>query len=268
MVAVGACYCFAMDLAFPHGLAASVAAPFVGSFLGLVAARHGTGRTILTGRSACDSCGRTLAIRDLVPLASWIALRGRCRHCGARIDPIQPAIEAGALIAALAAAATLPGALVWVGCGLAWWLIAIAAIDWRHLEIPDRLSLPLAIAGLAVSAIGGREMAIDSAIGAVAGFAAFAAIAWGYRRLRGRTGLGEGDARLMAAAGAWVGWQGLAAVALYGAGTALVWALVQGAVRRRLDAEAPVPFGPFLGLGIWIAWMWGAPLGVPPWTHL
>jgi leader peptidase (prepilin peptidase)/N-methyltransferase len=253
--------------ALPHWLAAAAVAPFVGSFLGLVATRHGDGRGIVAGHSRCDRCGEVLALRDLVPLLSWVALRGRCRQCGARIDAMLPLIELGALVATLVNAAVLPGAWVWVGSVLAWSLIAIAAIDWRHLEIPDRFSLPLVLAGLAVAAVDGPDRLFDAAIGASVGFTAFAIIAWVYRRLRGRAGLGDGDSRLMAAAGAWVGWQGLAAVTLYGAGAGLVWALARGAWRGHLETASPMAFGPFLGLGIWIVWLFGPVFEPPGWAH-
>lgn len=236
-------------------LVAVVVAPFVGSFLALLAGRYGSGRSVLFGRSTCDSCGRMLAARDLVPLVSWTFLRGRCRNCGARIDAATVLIELAALIGAVIASATLSGPYIWAGCILAWWLIAIAAIDAWHLEIPDWLSLPLLLLGLLVALWQGAWPAFDSAIGAACGFAAFTVIAWVYRRVRGRVGLGEGDARLLAAAGAWVGWQGLASVVLYGAVAALAYALAAGAVRSSMRPETAVPFGPFLGLGLWITWI-------------
>ncbi len=257
-----------MDIANPHGLVAILVAPFVGSFIGLVATRHGTGRGVVSGRSQCDACGRTPSVRDLVPIASWIWLRGRCRTCGARIVALQFWVEMGSLALAVVAAVVLPGVLVWAGCALAWLLIAIAAIDARHGQIPDALSLPLLAIGLGIDGLGGRLAFVDGAIGAAAGFAVFFAIAWTYRRLRGRDGLGDGDFRLAAAAGAWVGWQGLPAVVLYGAASGLAGALVMTGGLRGLDGARPIPFGPFLGLGTWIVWMWGAPFAPPPWLAL
>ena len=130
--------------------------------------------------------------------------------------------------------------------------LAVAAIiDWRQMILPDWITLPLIPLGWAMSMLQAPDLT-DRLIGAVVGFALFAGIAELYRRLRGRDGLGMGDAKLLAAAGAWVGWQDLPSVVLLGAVTALAWAL---AARR--DPERPLPFGPFLTAAFWLVWQFG-----------
>ncbi len=130
-------------------------------------------------------------------------------------------------------------------------LLVAALIDWRRMILPDWITLPLIPLGCAMAAMQEPPLT-DRLIGAVAGFAVFAGIAELYRRLRGHDGLGMGDAKLLAAAGAWVGWRDLPLVVLGGAVTALAWAL---ATRR--DPERPLPFGPFLAATFWLVWRLG-----------
>lgn len=230
-----------------------LAAPFVGSFLGLLAARLPAGRPVVTGRSACDTCGHTLGAPDLLPVLSWLVSRGRCRHCAAPLSATYPMIELLALLIALWSLAVLPGWLAWAGAGLGWALIALAAADAWHGILPDEITLPLAAAGLAVAWAVDPALIGHHAIGAGAGFTLVVIVRELYRRLRGREGMGLGDAKLMAAAGAWAGWQGLAGVLLIAAVTGLAAAVVL----RRTSLSDALPFGPFLALGIWLTWLYG-----------
>lgn len=237
------------------------AAPFVGSFLATLAFRLPRGEPVSLGRSRCPACGATLGPVDLVPLFGWVLRRGHCNYCRAPIDPAYPLIEAGALgIAAWAVLSGLPGWQPVVVCALGWALLTLAATDLRHYLLPDALTLPLIPAGLLVAGVlpGWPVGLRDAAIGAVAGFAVIWGVGWFYRRLRGRDGIGLGDAKLLAAAGAWVGWQGLASVvliaALAGIATALATAIRQG---RRLDPATRLPFGVFLALGTWLVVLYG-----------
>ena len=141
-----------------------------------------------------------------------------------------------------------------IAVGLAAPLLTAAAIDARRLILPDFLTLPLIPLGLAMAWLEPPDLA-TRAIGALSGFLTFAGIGWLYRRWRGRDGLGLGDAKLLAAAGAWVGWQGLPSVVLIAAIGGLAWALL---TRQRADQK--MPFGPFLAAGFWLVW-WLGPLG-------
>jgi len=160
-------------------------------------------------------------------------------------------------MAAWAAAVVGGGWLLPATALLGWTLLCLAVIDARHLILPDALTLPLLLLGLVVAALlpGGRL--VDHGIGAAVGFLAFAAVGAIYRRLRGRDGLGLGDAKLLAAAGAWVGWAGLPGVVLIAAALGLLATLALRMTGRGGPAEAPVPFGPWLCAAIWCTWLYG-----------
>lgn len=232
-----------------------VAAPFIGSFLATAALRSGTPQPVVWGRSACPACARLLGPLDLVPVLTWLATRGHCRHCQARVSAFYPVVEMAALTVAVWAALWFDGPRLWIACGLGWLLLLLAAIDWRYRLLPDALTLSLAIYGLFVAAVDNRV--VEAAIGAAAGLAAFAAVRWLYARIRRREGLGLGDVKLIAAAGVWVGWIGLPSVVLIASLAALAVVGI-GAVRgRRVRADDAVPFGSFLAFGCWIVWLHG-----------
>jgi leader peptidase (prepilin peptidase)/N-methyltransferase len=162
-------------------------------------------------------------------------------------------------IAALSFSALAPRTAI-ASCLLGWSMLAIAAIDARRFTIPDLLSLPAIVAGLVASGSvldpgHGQLVSVDHALGALAGGAGFWVVREGYRRLRGREGLGLGDVKLAAAAGAWTGWYDLPNVVLLAAATALSLAVAQALVRRRsLAASERIAFGAFLAPAIWIVW--------------
>lgn len=223
-------------------------APFVGSLLGVLARRLPEGRPVALDRSRCESCGHTLGIAELVPVLSYLRQRGRCRHCGARIAPAHLWIELAATAVAASALPFADGPALWADCVLGWGLLALAWIDWTHLRLPDALTLPLLLAGLAATAWLDPADTTDHATAALAGYAALRLLAIGYRRLRGREGLGGGDAKLLAAAGAWVGLAGLGPVLLVAAVTGVGAALVRGGGLR---AATVVPLGSCLAVGTW-----------------
>ncbi len=241
----------------PNIIAAIVVAPFVGSFLANAAVRIPKGETLVRGRSKCPACGAVLGPRDLVPVLSWVLQRGRCRHCGDRISPVYPAIEIAALIVAGWAATRTDGWILWASCALGWTLLVLAAIDFRTYRLPDSLTLPLAAAGLVVAFLLDRSILPDHLIGAAAGALSFAAIAVVYRRVRGREGLGLGDAKLVGAAGAWVSWTGLPGVVLWACGSAFALLLARSLRGEAITPTTRFPFGPHLCIGIWLVWLYG-----------
>ena len=240
---------------FAPAAASIVIAPFVGSFLAVVVLRRDGG--FVFGRSRCDGCRRALTPVELIPLLSYVLRRGRCRYCGARIDPLHPVLEAGALAVAVWAALVTPGWVIVVSCLLGWTLLTLAAIDWRTGLLPDALTLPLALTGLAVAWLVDRDALLGHAFGAVAGFAGFWALSEIYRRLRGRDGLGLGDAKLLAASGAWLGWEALPSVILFAAIVGLALVLVQGFRGKPVEAASRIAFGPTLAAATWIVWLYG-----------
>jgi len=240
---------------------AIVLAPFIGSFLGLVIDRLPAGRPIHWGRSTCDHCNRTLSPIALVPLVSFWLQRGRCRDCGTRLSLFYPLIELAALAVAISAAWFLTGWLLWVSLFLGWSLLVLAVIDARHKILPDPINLPLIPTGLTVITLLSPHQLTTHVIGAVLGFLSLATIAWTYRYLRGRDGLGLGDAKLFAAAGAWLGWPALPGVLLTATFCALILVLARSAIGDRLTATDEMAFGPYLALALWASWLLG-PLSV------
>lgn len=221
----------------------------IGSWLGVVIRRFGTGRDGLWNRSRCEACGTTLGVLDLVPLASFAVLRGHCRHCGARIDWMHPAIElAGLAVAVAAFSADGGGARSWADAGLGWALLAAAWIDAEHMVLPDVITLPLLVAGLGVTWWLAPGSLIDHAAAAALGYLGFRLLNAAYRAWRGRDGLGEGDAKLLAAAGAWLG-AGLLPDELLLAGViGLVAAGAMHLAGRIVAPAVKIPFGPALAL--------------------
>ncbi|MBM3927721.1 MAG: prepilin peptidase [Sphingomonadales bacterium] len=221
-----------------------------GSFIATVAVRWPA--PAVTGRSRCDGCGRTLRAFELVPILSWIVLRGRCRTCDARIGALHPAIELLGAGVGVAAGLAAPGVdAVW-GAAFGWLLLLIGAVDVVAFRIPNPFSLSLAMLGLCLG-VAGIELALrERLIGGVAGFAVLWAVAAGYRHLRGRMGLGGGDAKLFGAIGLWLGWRALPAVLLIACVIGLGWALA-----RRMRADERLPLGTLLAVGAFTMWIAG-----------
>ncbi len=231
-------------------------APIVGSFLGVLVRRLPREEGIAWDRSRCESCGRALRWYELVPLASFLVQRGRCRGCGAPIAPAHLWIELAALAVALWSVTLDDGARLWADCGLGWTLLALAWIDAETMILPDLLTLPLVLAGLGWALAIAPDALADRAIGALVGYLAFRAVELTYRRLRGRDGLGQGDAKLLAAGGAWVGWPGLGSIVLGAALGGLAAAGVLRLAGRPIEAATALPFGPFLAAAIWLVWLY------------
>lgn len=236
---------------------ALAASPLIGSFIANFVARFPTEKSVFVGRSACPHCACKLTVRDLVPLLSWLLSSGRCRHCGHPIAAFYPLIELAAIAVAIAAAAATSGWLLWATCGLGWTLLTLATLDFRHFVLPDALTLPLIPAGLAVAYL--REPAELTAhvIGALAGYLLFLLVRALYFRLRAREGLGLGDAKLLAACGAWAAWQNLPGIILVAAAAGLAAALAGRLLGRPLSLSDRMPFGTFLCFALWLDWLCG-----------
>ena len=159
-------------------------------------------------------------------------------------------------VAAVAALTCSDPATLCCGCALGWTLLALAWIDWEALFLPDVLTLPLVLAGLAATFWLQPHSLTNHAAAAALGYLLFRGVAWAYRWFRGRDGLGEGDAKLMAAAGAWVGVTALSSVLLAGAGLTLAGGLVDALQRGvRLRGATRLPFGPGLCAALWLVWL-------------
>jgi leader peptidase (prepilin peptidase)/N-methyltransferase len=209
-------------------------------------------------RSRCPKCGVEVRARDNIPLLSWLMLRGRCRGCGNRISLQYPLVElASALLAVVVLAELGPGWPAAAAIVFSWMLLAAAVIDLRTTLLPDDITLPLLWLGLLASVAGfGFATPVDAIIGAALGYGLLWGLYHAFRLLTGKEGMGYGDFKLLAALGAWTGWQGLPVTILLssavGAGIGIGLIALQGR-----DRAAPIPFGPFLAAGGWIALLWG-----------
>ena len=235
-------------------LALGVLGAVVGSFLANLAVRWTREESVMRGRSGCDGCGRTLSVAELVPLGSWLAQRGRCRGCGARIDVRHPLVEAGCALVGLSAGWAAPGWEGAAGAVFGWLLLTLATIDATDFWLPDELTGALALAGLASGWWFAPGLS-ERLIGGAGGFAALWAIAVAYRALRGREGLGGGDPKLFGAIGLWLGWRMLPAVLLLAGLIGLGVAAFQALRGRGVAADTALPLGTFLAAAAYPAWL-------------
>ncbi len=216
---------------------------------GLVEENSGRHGGLAHPRSYCPACGATLRAGNLVPIVSYLAQRGRCARCGAAIPARYPLVEtagAGALIAAYLIHGVSADAAILSVFFLA--LIALAGIDAETGYLPDAITLPL-IAGGVVANIGDRFAPLGaSVIGAAAGYLSFWLVGEAFHRLRGREGLGMGDAKLLAGIGAWGGWTVLAPCVFVAAFLALLGVGAAMLSGRKVSRETEIPFGPALAV--------------------
>lgn len=227
-------------------------APITGSFLGVLYHRIPAGRKFGMDRSACDDCGHTLSAIDLLPVVTWLATRGRCRHCGVGISAFYPAIELAALGVALWAWTISPGWQAWTTSILGWNLMTIFLINHAHNNLPGATILiwPLALLGLAVAWFAAPQTIVDHLIGAAAGFALGKAVDRFDRRLGGRLGLGGEGAALLAACGAWFAWRGLPDLLILG----LILAAIAAVMAKR---GKPISAAACVAIAWWLAWLYG-----------
>lgn len=211
-------------------------------------------------RSACPACGHRITALENVPVLSWLWLRGRCSACAAPIGARYPLVEllTGLLSAAVAwkwgwSVQTL-GALL-----LVWGLIALTFIDLDTTLLPDSLTLPLIWLGLLFNLDGRFASLHDAVVGAIAGYLVLWSVYWLFKLATGKDGMGYGDFKLLAAIGAWLGWQLLPVTLLL---ASVVGAVVGIAmiVFVKHDRRVPIPFGPYLAGGGLVALFFGADL--------
>lgn len=229
-----------------------LAAPAVGSFLGVLVDRLPRGEDVLRHSSRCRTCRTRLALRDMVPILSYAILRGRCRHCGARLPGWLWLMELGASgLAVLAILRGGSGVDVWTSALLLWLLMALAASDLIRFRLPDALTA--ALAALCLGAALPKGLFIYALAGALLGAGAFMLLRLAYRAWRGREGLGQGDVKLMAGLGALTGPGGLPLLVLIASLGALAGTLLlrQG----RLRGDLVLPFGAALSAAGAVLWL-------------
>jgi leader peptidase (prepilin peptidase)/N-methyltransferase len=240
------------DWVWPVGL--GVLGAIVGSFLATLAIRWPQRRSVMGGRSACDGCGRTLATWELVPLVSVVVALGKCRTCGARIDPRHWQIELGCTLLGVISGMAVPGPAGAAGALFGWLLLALAALDVADFWLPDALIGTLALAGIASIAIAPPDWP-DRLIGGVVGFASLWLIGFAYQRLRGREGMGGGDPKLLGAIGLWVGWAMLPFVVLLACLVGLAAVAAAMAQGERMSATDRLPLGALMAIAAYPVWL-------------
>ena len=215
---------------------------------------------LVVPRSACPSCGHKITAMENIPVLSYLALRGKCSKCRAPIGVRYPLVE---LLTGV-----LTGLLAWhfgvswqalFGIIFLWALVTLTFIDADTTLLPDDITLPLLWLGLLVNMAGIFTTIQSAVIGAAAGYLALWTVYWAFKLITGKEGMGYGDFKLLAALGAWLGWQMLPLVILL---SALVGTIVgvAGIVLHGREKGAKLPFGPYLAAAGLIALVWGAPL--------
>ena len=211
-------------------------------------------------RSRCPHCGHQLRWHENLPLLGWLRLGGRCAACKAPISARYPLVElfTGLLFAAIAwRFGAMPISLLYCGLGAA--LVALAGIDWDTTLLPDDINQPLLWAGLLAALLGWTLPLNEALIGATAGYLSLWSVYWVFKLATGKEGMGYGDFKLLAAIGAWLGWQILPLTILL---SSLMGAVVGIALilLRKHGREIPIPFGPYLAAAGLLALYWGKPL--------
>jgi leader peptidase (prepilin peptidase)/N-methyltransferase len=210
--------------------------------------------------SACPSCGQRVAAHHNIPVLSFLWLHGRCASCGFEIPRRYPVVEAFAAILGLAVGYVFGPTLQTVAAlGFTWTLLALTLIDLDRQLLPDSLTLPLLWAGLLLALWPGGGPLTDlrsSVIGAAAGYLSLWLVYQLFKLATGKEGMGYGDFKLLAAIGAWVGWQHLPLVILLSAvvGTLVGTTMILFGGRSR---HTPIPFGPYLAAAGWVTLLWG-----------
>ena len=197
-------------------------------------------------RSACPACGRRIPAHEIIPVVSYVMLRGRCSACRWRIPIRYPIVEIGGALVAVAAAVHFGvGVAVAGACLLGWGLLALSAIDIETRLLPDSITIPLLWSGLAFNLLDTFARLGDGVIGAMAGYATLWSVYHGFRLLTGRLGMGYGDFKLLALLGAWLGWQALPTILII-ASLAGVIAGITLIARGQASRDTALPFGPYL----------------------
>lgn len=208
-------------------------------------------------RSACPSCGNQIKAWQNVPVLSWLFLRGKCHNCKTRISPEYPIVELLTGLMSLAIAMKFGASLqTCFALVFTWSLICLALIDFHTTLLPDSITLPLMWLGLLLSLIPVFVGSQEALIGAAAGYLSLWLVFQTFKLITGKEGMGFGDFKLLAALGAWLGFTQLPLVILLSSLTgAIVGVTMMAAFKHQRDK--PIPFGPYLAIAGWIAFMWG-----------
>lgn len=225
--------------------------------LGLEAGQEAETFNLVTPRSHCPRCRRGIKAWENIPLLSYLLLGGRCSRCKAAISPRYPLIELGGALTAVMAAFWFGVSLqALFAIGLGWALLALAVIDLEHQLLPDDITLPFLWLGIALNFFNVFTDLHSGVLGAIFGYGALWSVYIVYKLVTGKAGMGHGDFKLLALLGAWLGWQLLPLIIII---ASLLGAIIglSMIIFRAHDKDIPIPFGPYLAIGGWIALLWG-----------
>ena len=212
---------------------------------------------LATPNSHCPSCNTAIKPWQNIPVISYLLLKGRCANCKTAISCRYPIIEA--------VTALLSGIIAWqlgatpqalAGLLFTWCLISLTMIDADHKLLPDQLTLPLLWGGLLLNSSGIFVPLYDAVWGAIAGYLSLWSVYWGFKLLTGKEGMGYGDFKLLAALGAWMGWQSILVIILLSSLVGAVVGTIMLLASKR-GRDTAIPFGPYLAAAGWIALLWG-----------
>ena len=202
--------------------------------------------------SRCPHCSHRIRPLENIPILSWLWLRGRCSACQSPISARYPGIELTTLLLSLVVIAQFGfSPLAAAVCLFTWMLLAATMIDYDTMLLPDQLTLPLLWLGLVVNLWLGFTPIESAIVGAVAGYLLLWTTYWAFKLATGKEGMGYGDFKLLAALGAWLGWQLLPAILLMASLSGLAWA-VASMLMKTMRREDPMPFGPYLAVAGWL----------------
>ena len=253
-----------LDINYPYFLYANIEYfPLFGFLLGLIAGsflaalvvRWPQGQSLMKGRSRCDSCGHQLGPIELVPILSFLLLRGKCRYCGTSIGKKHVTIELTAGLIGGLALFVSPDLAGLAGAIFGWLLLALAALDAEHQWLPDRLTSTMAATGLLAAFVATSPSIVERLIGGFSGYAFLIILALAYRAIRGREGLGGGDPKMLGAIGCWLGWQALPLVLLGAAIVGFISVIARRISGRSVDAETRLPLGSLMAVSAFPLWL-------------
>ena len=212
---------------------------------------------LVTPRSRCPKCDHGIAWYENIPVVSWLALKGKCKGCATPISKRYPVIElTSGVLAGLCAWHFGYGPWLAFTLFATWTLLAAAMIDADTTLLPDSMTYPLLWAGLLAALLGVSPVSLpDAVVGTMAGYLSLWSVYWLFKLLTGKEGMGYGDFKLLAALGAWTGWQYLPLIILLSSVVGLVFTLI--ATLFGGEKRTQIPFGPYLAAAGWIALLWG-----------
>jgi leader peptidase (prepilin peptidase)/N-methyltransferase len=211
--------------------------------------------TLSQPASRCSSCAHKIRWYENIPILSWLALRGRCSACGTSIGMRYPIVELLTMLASLAVLCVFgPTFKMVCALGLTWALIALTGIDFDTQLLPDRITLPLAAAGLLVNVASLFVSPAHAILGYVIGFLVLWIVYFIFKIITGKEGMGYGDFKLLAALGAWLGPMQLPLIILLSSFVGMIIGIVLLKVRKE---SQPFAFGPYIAIAGWISLMWG-----------